>query len=125
MNSTTLEICHIERGKSMSATKKKSKVPTFHFLRLSFVGILGALFFLHISLLPSLLPRPWLLQGFVSGISMAIGYGFGLAFSASFRFFIQKEISADKKAVAWKILSITGPLIAVISLAAIAHLHLM
>lgn len=74
------------------------------------------LFFLHASLLPSLLPRPWLLQGFVSGISMAIGYGVGLALSSIIRWFVQKEISSDKKAIAWKALWIVAPLFAIYSI---------
>jgi uncharacterized membrane protein len=34
------------------------------------------------SLVPSLLPRGWLMQGIVSGIALAVGYGLGLAMSA-------------------------------------------
>src|SRR5688500_4419946 len=44
----------------------------------SFVGVSGALFFFCLSLTPSLLPRGHLLQGLVSGILAATGYGLGV-----------------------------------------------
>jgi uncharacterized membrane protein len=81
-----------------------------------FGGIIGALLFFHASLLPSLLPRPWLLQGFVTGVSTVIGYGLGLGVSAMIRWFVQKEMSAEKKAVAWKIMYVIAPVYVVISL---------
>jgi uncharacterized membrane protein len=43
-----------------------------------FVGLVGALTFFCLSLTPSLLPRGSLLQGLVSGITAAIGYGLGV-----------------------------------------------
>lgn len=47
--------------------------------RLSIVGLLlGAVFFAF-SLTPSLLPRPFLIQGVLSGVSFAAGYGLGVA----------------------------------------------
>ena len=45
-------------------------------------GLLGALFFFSLSLVPSLLPRSGLLQGLVSGITAVIGYGLVCAFVA-------------------------------------------
>jgi uncharacterized membrane protein len=44
---------------------------------LSYGGILGALVFFGFSLTPSLLPRSPLLQGLVTGVSVAAGYGLG------------------------------------------------
>ena len=47
--------------------------------RLSIVGLLlGAMFFAF-SLTPSLLPRPFLVQGALSGLTFAAGYGLGVA----------------------------------------------
>ncbi len=40
--------------------------------------IVGTLFFAF-SLTPSLLPRPWLAQGIISGLSFAAGYGHEIA----------------------------------------------
>lgn len=47
-----------------------------------FGGVLGALILLGASLTPSLLPRPWYLQGVVSGVAIALGYGLGSAAGA-------------------------------------------
>jgi len=47
--------------------------------RLSITGlVLGTIFFAF-SLTPSLLPRPFAIQGMISGISLAAGYGLGVA----------------------------------------------
>jgi uncharacterized membrane protein len=46
--------------------------------RLSFVGVVGAVAFLCLSLTPSLLPRTTILQGAISGVTAAAGYGFGV-----------------------------------------------
>jgi uncharacterized membrane protein len=47
--------------------------------------LLGTVF-LSVSLAPSLLPRPPAVQGLLSGVSFAIGYGFGVAGLALWRF---------------------------------------
>lgn len=57
-------------------------------LRLDFTGIaFGALFFC-LSLTPSLLPRDWLFQGIIGGITAAIGYGLGVFLSKLVRRFV-------------------------------------
>ena len=45
---------------------------------LSFVGIVFAGLYFAVSLTPSLLPRIYLVQGLLSGIAMATGYGIGV-----------------------------------------------
>ena len=45
---------------------------------LSYTGIVLAVIFFSISLSPSLLPRPYALQGILSGIVLALGYGLGV-----------------------------------------------
>lgn len=45
---------------------------------MSYVGIVLAVVFFSISLSPSLLPRPLLLQGLLSGLLLALGYGLGV-----------------------------------------------
>lgn len=47
--------------------------------RLSLVGALVGTVFFAISLSPSLLPRPFVVQGVLSGASFAVGYGLGVA----------------------------------------------
>lgn len=46
---------------------------------LSVTGLLVGTLFFAFSLTPSLLPRPWLVQGVISGLSFAAGYGLGVA----------------------------------------------
>ncbi|MFF0814809.1 alpha/beta hydrolase [Rhodococcus sp. NPDC003318] len=60
-------------------------------LSLDFTGIaFGALFFCW-SLTPSLLPRDWLFQGLIGGITAAIGYAFGCALGwAAHRYWLSK-----------------------------------
>ena len=48
-------------------------------------GVVTAWAFLACSLTPSLLPRPWLLQGMVSGVAGAGGYGLGVVIAWSAR----------------------------------------
>ncbi|GJF16529.1 membrane protein [Mycolicibacterium cyprinidarum] len=57
-------------------------------LRLDFTGVaFGALFFC-LSLTPSLLPRDWLFQGLIGGLTAAIGYGIGVFVSTLVRRFV-------------------------------------
>ena len=48
-------------------------------IRLSIVGLLIGTLFFAFSLTPSLLPRPFLIQGALSGLMFAAGYGLGVA----------------------------------------------
>ncbi|MBT7429842.1 MAG: hypothetical protein HN783_08535, partial [Ilumatobacter sp.] len=50
---------------------------------------------------PSLLPRAALMQGVVSGVAVAIGYGFGSLLSSIVRKLIRREPSATFKHRAW------------------------
>ena len=75
----------------------------------AYLGIVVALIFLVFSFLPSLLPRPWYIQGLISGLSMAIGYLMGATSSVLIRWFTEKEISANQKEWAWKILLVFLP----------------
>lgn len=53
---------------------------------LSLVGVLLGTVFFSFSLSPSLLPRPFMVQGVLSGTSFAVGYGFGVAGLAVWNF---------------------------------------
>ena len=44
----------------------------------SFVGLVSAAVLFAISLTPSLLPRIYVVQGLLSGIALAVGYGIGV-----------------------------------------------
>ena len=73
--------------------------------RLCFGGLAGALVFFCLSMTPSLVPRAVLMQGVVSGVAVAIGYGFGSMLSAGIRKVIKREPSATLKSRAWWILA--------------------
>jgi len=60
-------------------------------VHLDFTGIaFGALFFC-LSLTPSLLPRGWLFQGLIGGLSAAIGYGIGAFLEKMLRRFVLRR----------------------------------
>ncbi|MEE4638367.1 MAG: alpha/beta-hydrolase N-terminal domain-containing protein, partial [Wenzhouxiangella sp.] len=48
-------------------------------LHLSVVGVIFGTLFFAFSLTPSLLPRPFAIQGLLAGLSFAAGYGLGVA----------------------------------------------
>lgn len=86
----------------------KSKKPsvknrfTRYIKSFNYLGVgLGTILFC-LSQLPSILPRPWLMQGFISGISFAIGYGLGTLTSKTIRWMLQKEPSKKIKTYAWR-----------------------
>jgi len=54
---------------------------------LSYIGLAFAVLFFAISLSPSLLPRPYLLQGVLSGLSLALGYAFGVVLNLLWCYF--------------------------------------
>lgn len=53
----------------------------------SFVALVAATLFFAASLTPSLLPRPFVVQGVLSGFALAVGYGVGVLLVAAWRFF--------------------------------------
>ena len=71
---------------------------------LCFGGLLGALVMFCLSLTPALLPRGWVLQGVVSGVTVAIGYGLGSMFSSWIRKVIPREPRPNRKRIAWWVL---------------------
>ena len=74
----------------------------------SYGAIVGALVFFGFSLTPSLLPRSPLLQGLVSGVSLAAGYGVGaLVFWAGARAISWRPTERGHR-VAWIALAVAG-----------------
>jgi uncharacterized membrane protein len=66
-----------------------------------FVGLAGATVLFCLSLTPSLLPRGFVLQGFVSGILAAIGYGLGVLAVWLARHFTDRPLPRPS-GVAWR-----------------------
>ena len=97
----------------MKAVLKKRRS---HIIRFNYGGIIVGVFAIFCSLLPSLLPRPWFIQGFISGLSAALGYGLGLALSATYRWLVQKELGRIVKKRAWFFLKIAAPIVILVSL---------
>src|SRR5687767_8464582 len=69
-------------------------------------GTLGALLFGCASLTPSLLPRGWVLQGIIAGITAAIGYGLGVAVAWFVAELTESRLSAGFRRRAWQVLAV-------------------
>jgi uncharacterized membrane protein len=65
--------------------------------RFTFLGVIVGAIGVYCSFLPSLLPRGWILQGVLSGIIFAIGYGIGVFLSLVIREFRPNEPDAVTK----------------------------
>ena len=70
--------------------------------RYTLPGLAGALFFVCLSLTPSLLPRSGLLQGVISGISAAFGYGMGVLAAYVWRAFADRDVRPTQRR-SWQI----------------------
>ncbi|WP_206340116.1 alpha/beta hydrolase [Blastococcus litoris] len=79
-------------------------------------GTLGALLFGGASLMPSLLPRGWVLQGLIAGLTAAIGYGVGVAVAWFVAEVTESRMSAGFRRRAWQVLAVAGPIFAVVML---------
>ncbi|MER7175757.1 alpha/beta hydrolase [Streptomyces mesophilus] len=77
--------------------------------------------FFWLSLTPSLVPRPWLLQGVVGGISAAIGYGFGAVVSTLWRALSARRPTERVRARLWQAYWVLGLVVTVWLIARSAH----
>ncbi|MGY1802218.1 alpha/beta hydrolase [Blastococcus sp. SYSU D00922] len=84
--------------------------------RYTWSGTLAALLFGCSSLTPSLLPRGWLLQGLIAGITAAIGYGVGVTVAWFVAEVTDRRLSAGVRRRAWQVLAIGAALLVVITL---------
>ena len=75
-----------------------------------------ALIFFLASTAPSLVPRSWLFQEIVSGVSLSIGYELGSALSAGVRKVIRSEPHLETKRIAWRILAVSTVVIGALAL---------
>ena len=84
--------------------------------RYTWSGTLGALVFGCSSLTPSLLPRGWLIQGIIAGITAAIGYGVGVAIAWFVAELTANRLSAGFRRRAWQVLAVLGTVLVVVML---------
>jgi uncharacterized membrane protein len=84
--------------------------------RYTWSGTLGALVFACSSLTPSLLPRGWLLQGLIAGITAAIGYGVGVTIAWFVAELTEARMSAGFRRRAWQVLAVAGALLVLVML---------
>src|SRR4051794_34533198 len=77
--------------------------------RYTWSGTLGALLFGCAALTPSLLPRGWLLQGIIAGITAAIGYGVGVTVAWFVAELTESRVSARFRRRAWQVPAVAGP----------------
>jgi uncharacterized membrane protein len=87
----------------------------------SFVGLVGALVFFWFSLTPSLLPRWWVMQAVITGVTAAIGYLIGTTIgvlgSAGVDRFRAAAPAERTRRIAWRLLALATALVVVIGLA--------
>ncbi|WP_206028514.1 alpha/beta hydrolase [Thalassoroseus pseudoceratinae] len=84
--------------------------------KFSFVGLFFAVLFFAASVTPSLLPRHYLVQGILSGMSLAVGYGFGVLVVGLYRFLALPEPQAKTQRIS-KIVS--SALVAIVTVTAL------
>src|SRR3954454_19270158 len=84
--------------------------------RYTWSGTLGALVFGCSSLTPSLLPRGWVLQGLIGGITAAIGYGVGVTVAWFVAELTESRGPAGFRHRAWQVLAAAGTLLCLVML---------
>jgi uncharacterized membrane protein len=84
--------------------------------RYTWSGTLGALVFGCSSLTPSLLPRGWVLQGVIAGITAAIGYGVGVGLAWFVAELTESRMTAGFRRRAWQVLAVLGPVLVLLML---------
>src|SRR3954451_1119007 len=84
--------------------------------RYTWSGTLGAVLFGCASLTPSLLPRGWVLQGLVAGITAAIGCGVGVAVAWFVAEMTEGRLSSNFRHRAWQVLAVAAPLLCLVML---------
>jgi uncharacterized membrane protein len=88
-----------------------------HLPRYPWSGTVGALLFSYASYTPSLLPRGWLLQGLVAGITAAVGYSV-----AVFIAWFVREVADGHgpgpgvRRRAWQVVAVAGPALGLVTL---------
>ncbi len=74
----------------------------------SVVGTAAGVAVFALTMMPSLLPRPWLMQGVISGIVFAVAYGFGAFAAWVVRRLTKWEPAARTRRIAWLVVIVVG-----------------
>jgi len=74
----------------------------------SVVGTASGVAVFALTVMPSLLPRPWLMQGVISGIVFVVAYGFGALAAWIGRRLTRWEPSARTRRLAWLVVLVVG-----------------
>lgn len=90
-------------------------------LRLDFAGVIGAFWFFTISLTPSLLPRAWIYQAVLSGLTVTIGYAAGWLVGATVRL-VKRLVAPRRRPPRQLVLAAWTAVIAIGSVASSAYL---
>jgi uncharacterized membrane protein len=83
---------------------------------LSYIGVIVASLFFSLTLAPSMIPRPFVLQGLLSGFAMIIGYGVGVGGVALWHYMELPSLTGKARRGFHYIASATVMLILVVSL---------
>ena len=84
--------------------------------RYTWSGTVGALLLGYLSFTPSLLPRGWVIQGLIAGITASIGYGFGVTVAWFVRSVTGRRPSPAVRLRAWQVLAVLGPVLGLVTL---------
>ncbi|GAA3539059.1 hypothetical protein AFL01nite_29640 [Aeromicrobium flavum] len=84
-------------------------------------GLSGAFVLALLSLTPSLLPRPALFQGLVTGVTAAIGYGLGVALAWVWRAFADREARQPSARTWWRSLAVFAVVLLVADVLSVRH----
>jgi uncharacterized membrane protein len=84
--------------------------------RYTWSGTVAAVLFGCASLTPSLLPRGWVVQGLIAGITAAIGYGVGVTVAWFVAEASESRMSAGFRRRAWQVLAVAGPILCLVAL---------
>lgn len=113
------ETLHLSGGHHMSASAASPDtahlvsrdVATTHrrLRRLSLTGAVLGTIAVWLSVLPSLIPRPWLMQMVLAGVCLGIAYGLGAFVGWLYRSLGLPVASGQVRAVAWKALAVVAP----------------